>query len=215
MNSHTILSEITQPAEQLHTVSANGFTATVDAFARLESQEAIYFLSMTGTQTSVRAIAAAMLKGNPDPVFLSKGADIMGMSGNYFKCAVPHHTLGTWTIKTHRLPRTKATHILCYTKMAEANFEREGFVLIARYPEELPFLHHSFLDRRCPLPLHHNWANWLWRRAIENEEAIPLQSSGITGYYCYPHMDALRLDLEEAVRMKDPILNTEAITNAF
>jgi hypothetical protein len=43
---------------QLHTIRAAGFTATVDAFA--QDGEQLWFLSMLGSQQSVRAKSASI-----------------------------------------------------------------------------------------------------------------------------------------------------------
>ena len=51
---------------------------------------------------------------------------------------------------------------------------------------EAPGLHHRFLDRRSPLPLHRNWADWLWHRGLTEGEIVPLQSAGIAAYRCNP-----------------------------
>ena len=60
-------------------------------------------------------------------------------------------------------------------------------------------MHHRFLDKRSPLPLHRSWADWLWRRALAREEAVPLQSAGVVAYRCDPDAEALRDDLSVAV----------------
>ena len=60
-------------------------------------------------------------------------------------------------------------------------------------------LHHRFLDKRSPLPLHGSWADWLWARGIEQEEIVPLQSVGVSAYRCSPKAKQLREDLSDAV----------------
>ena len=73
--------------------------------------------------------------------------------------------------------------------------------MLAQSEEEAPALHHRFLDRRSPLPLHHTWAEWLWLRGLSNREIAPLQSSGITAYVCNPDGESLREDLSRAVAL--------------
>ncbi len=54
-----MLDTTTTPPERghdLYTISAGGFSATVDAFARDEWTEGLGFLSMLGSQTAVKAI---------------------------------------------------------------------------------------------------------------------------------------------------------------
>ncbi len=185
--------------DDLHTVSAGGFSATADAFARDADSGGLWFLSMVGSQTAVKAIWGSLLKQPPDVAHLIRGADGMALSGGYERCHVPPETVGTWTTKIARLPVSGGWHALVYTKLAEYAFERDGFLLLVKSEEEAPSLHHRFLDKRSPLPLHRSWADWLWRRALARDEAVPLQSAGVVAYRCDPDAEALRDDLSVAV----------------
>ena len=69
----------------------------------------------------------------------------------------------------------------------------------AQTEEDAPALHHRFLDKRSPLPLHGSWADWLWRRGLDNGEIVPLQSVGVSAYRCSPKAGKLREDLSGAV----------------
>ena len=186
-------------ADDLFTVSAGGFSATADAFARDPESGGLWFLSMVGSQTALKAIWASLLKQPPGPAHLIRGADGMALSGCYQHCHVPRETVGTWTTKIARLPVCGGWHGLVYTKLAEYAFERDAFLLLARSEEEAPALHHRFLDKRSPLPLHRSWADWLWRRALAKGETVPLQSEGVVAYRCDPDAESLREDLSVAV----------------
>ena len=48
--------------DDLYTISAGGFSATADAFARDPDSEGLWFLSMVGAQSALKAIWAALLK---------------------------------------------------------------------------------------------------------------------------------------------------------
>ena len=183
----------------LHTISAGGFSATVDAFARDEGTDGLWFVSMVGSQTALKAIWASLLKQPPEAAHLIKGADGMAFKGGYRRCVIPYETVGTWTTKIARLPVSGGWHALVYTKMAEFGFEKDSFLLLAQSEEEAPALHHRFLDKRSPLPLHGSWAGWLWERGLNNGEIVRLQSEGVTAYRCSPTDDKLRKDLSEAV----------------
>ncbi len=196
---HTGLDTI-DPAD-LHTVSAGGYSTTADAFARDPDSGDLWFLSMVGSQTALKAIWASLLKQPPEVAHLIKGADGAELSGSYLRCSVPYRTIGTWTTKIARLPVTGGWHAMVYTRLAEYGFERDDFLLIARSEDEAPALHYRFLDRRSPLPLHSTWASWLWRRGLRNGEIRPLQSAGITGYACSPDAEKLRDDLSDAVAL--------------
>ena len=200
--------------EDLFTISAGGFSATADAFARDDRTEGLWFVSMVGSQTALKAIWASLLKQPPDAAHLIRGADGMALHGGYQRCVIPYETIGTWTTKISRLPATGGYHALVYTKQAEYAFEKDSFLLLAQSPEEAPALHHRFLDKRSPLPLHDSWAGWLWERGIEEEEIVPLQSVGISAYRCSPKAKKLREDLSAAVASGGLTLAREGIAAA-
>ncbi len=202
--------------DQLYTISAGGFSATVDAFARDEQTEGLWFLSMLGSQTAVKAIWAALLKQPPEAAFLIRGADGLPHSGGYERCLVPEETIGTWTTKIARLPSSGGWQAMVYTKLAEFRFERDEFLLLAPDEDAAPALHRRFLDRRSDLPLPPDWADWLWRTGLRHETIVPLESVGIAAYRCVPNHDLLREELSGAVasgRLSLPKHTESAITN--
>ncbi len=202
--------------DQLYTISAGGFSATVDAFARDERTEALWFLSMLGSQTAVKAIWAALLKQPPEAAFLIRGADGLPHSGGYERCLVPEETIGTWTTKIARLPSSGGWQAMVYTKLAEFRFERDEFLLLAPDEEAAPALHRRFLDRRSDVPLPPDWADWLWQTGLRHETIVPLESVGITAYRCIPNHDLLRAELSQAVafgRLSLPKHTESATTN--
>ena len=173
--------------DDLFTVTAGGYSATADAFARDPDTEGLWFLSMVGPQTALKAIWASLLKQPPDPAFLIQGVPRAWPSPAATAAAsFPPPTIGTWTTKIARLPSSGGWHALVYTRMAEFAFERDSFLLLAPSEEEAPALYHRFLDKRSPLPLHHSWANWLWRKGLRDETIKPLQSVGVVAYWCAP-----------------------------
>ena len=185
--------------DDLFTISAGGFSATADAFARDPGSEGLWFLSMVGAQSALKAIWAALLKRPPESAHLLAGTDGLALSGGFHRCEIPGETLGTWTTKIARLPVSGGYHAMVYTRLAEYAFEREAFLLLAPSEAEAPALHHRFLDRRSPLPLHRSWADWLWRRGLAVNEIVPLQSAGVHAWRCHPDAGALREDLAAGV----------------
>ncbi len=183
----------------LYTISAGGFSATVDAFARDEKTDGLWFVSMVGSQTALKAIWASLLKQPPDTAHIIEGAEGVPLSGGYQRCVIPYETVGSWTTKIARLPVSGGWHALVFTKQAEFGFEKDSFLLLVQSEEDAPDLHHRFLDKRSPLPLHGSWAGWLWERGIDNGEIVPLQSVGISAYRCSPRAEELREDLSDAV----------------
>ena len=148
--------------EDLYTISAGGYSATADAFARDPDTGGLWFLSMVGPQTALKAIWASLLKQPPDTAHLIKGVEGMAFSGGYQQCQVPYHTVGTWTTRIARLPVSRGWHAFVYTRLAEFSFERDDFLLLAQDQADAPGLHHRFQDRRSPLPLHRSWREVAW-----------------------------------------------------
>ena len=181
----------------LFTISAGGFSATADAFARDPKAETLWFLSMVGSQTAVKAIWGSLLKQPPSPAHIIQGTEVL--SGSYEKCMVPYETRGTWTTKLTRLPVSGGWHAMAYTKWAEYAYDQENFLLLAPSEGDAPELHYRFLDKRSPLPLHPAWAGWLWDRGLAEKEIAPLQSHGVHAYRCSPRFKRLRESLSEAV----------------
>ena len=128
--------------EELFTITAGGFSATADGFARDDATDGLWFVSMVGSQTALKAIWASLLKQPPGTAHIIRGADGMALSGGYQRCVVPHETIGTWTTKIARLPVSGGWHALVYTKTAEYGFEKDSFLLLAQTA-----LH----DKRSPL----------------------------------------------------------------
>ena len=99
-----LATEHTLDPEALYTINAAGFSATADAFARDPHSQGLWFLSMVGSQTALKAIWASLLKQPPDVAHLIQGADGMALSGSYQRCGIPYGTVGTWTTKIAKLP---------------------------------------------------------------------------------------------------------------
>ncbi len=198
--------------DDLYTVSAGGFSATADAFARDPDSEGLWFLSMVGAQSALKAIWAALLKRPPESAHLLAGTDGLALSGGFHRCEIPGETIGTWTTKIARLPMSGGFHAMVYTRLAELAFERDAFLLLAPGEAEAPALHHRFLDRRSPLPLHRSWAQWLWQRGLASGEVSRLQSAGVAAWRCTPDAEALRDDLAAAVATGTLTLAPEGTT---
>ena len=65
--------------EDLYTITAGGFSATADAFARDDATDGLWFVSMVGSQTALKAIWASLLKQPPDTAHIIRGADGMAL----------------------------------------------------------------------------------------------------------------------------------------
>ncbi len=179
----------------LHTAAAGQFNATCDAFAMDEEQEHLYFLSLLGSQTAIKAMAAELMKQPPGTGFLQRGTPMHGIQLGYKSFKIPSHTTGTWTAKITRLPASRGYHGMVYTKTAEHGYDNNNFLLLARDQDELPDLYYRFLNKRSSLPMHPSWAPWLWGRAVRIHEAEKLTSAGVTAYWCMFNEELLKIDL--------------------
>ena len=185
----------------VYTVAAGGFGASADAFARDADMDELWFLSMVGPQTSLKAVWAALLKQPPDPASIYAGGGRALISHGVRLCRIPESTIGTWATKIKRLPVSGGWHALVYTRLAEFAHERDDFLLLIPWgaEEETATMHYRFLNARTAIPLHHSWADWLWRRGIDTLETRRLESVGLTAYRCIPSMSELREDVSAAV----------------
>ena len=95
--THTIDPEdpVSSTGQALFTITAGGFSATADAFARDDATDGLWFVSMVGSQTALKAIWASLLKQLPDVAHIIKGADGMALHGGYQRYHVPYETIGT------------------------------------------------------------------------------------------------------------------------
>ncbi|MGE0600657.1 MAG: hypothetical protein AB7J35_05195 [Dehalococcoidia bacterium] len=187
----------------LLTIRAGGFTATVDGCARGENE--LWFLSMLGHQQAVRAIWARLVKGEAG--FLSSTE----LGGKPMPLA--REAWGTWRFSGMRLPSGSAYHGLLIPEIAAYATDRPDFLLLVREQDDPAQLHFRFLAHRLDVPLHPSWAEWLWRRGLNNEEVQQLESVGLRAYRCRPQPEALRADISDAVRRRALVVETTGVAD--
>lgn len=187
----------------LLTIRAGGFTATVDGCARGGNE--LWFLSMLGHQQAVRAIWARLIKGEAG--FLSSTE----LGGEPTPLA--REAWETWRFTGTRLPSGSAYHGMLIPEIAAYATDRLDFLLLVREQDDAAPLHFRFLARRLDLPLHPSWAEWLWRRGLENEEVQELESVGLRAYRCRPQPEALRVGITDAVRRRALIVETTGVAS--
>ena len=161
--------------QDLHTIDAGGFSATVDAFARDETTDGLWFLSMVGSQTALKAIWASLLKQPPDVAHLIRAPtaclSLEATSGA--RCPTTPSAPGR-----RRSPGCPCPGVgmpSCIPKWRSSPSSETPSSSWPSRRRRLPALHQRFLDRRSPLPLHNSWAGWLWQRGIEDcGEIVPL-----------------------------------------
>jgi hypothetical protein len=183
-------------------LQAGGFSASVDAYALQADPDPsarsmrLWFLSLLGPQESVKALWARLVKGEMATLsFEEFGASRF--------CALAPEGPRAWRFYTANLRAAAAYHAMLVPEAALYARDRPDFLLLVRGPDEAPMLHYRFLNRRLDLPLHSDWASWLWDRALSTGEAIPLESTGLIAYRCAPNPEALAAALTSAVRRGD------------
>lgn len=209
----------------LYHVSANGFSATADAWVTEEAStgmDHLWFLSMVGSQASVRAIAAALVKQHPDSAILKRlwydgdpqshpdgaGYDEDGRSvaadGLPWTKFVTRYDAGDpWRMHVTRLSLTRACQAIIYSAKLEYNREDRDFILVGRPGEGLPVrLHYRFAVRRLGVPIHPDWDGWLWERGCSTGEIKPLPAAGVSAWSCSPSEEALRAAISQAVMFR-------------
>jgi len=187
----------------LLTIRAGGFTATVDGCARGGNE--LWFLSMLGHQQAVRAIWARLIKGEAGYLSSTElGGEPTPLAREAWR---------TWRFTGMRLPSGSAYHGMLSPEIAAYAGDRLDFLLLARDQDDAAQLHFRFLARRLDVPLHPSWAEWLWRRGLENEEVQELESAGLRAYRCRPQPEALRADISDAVRRRALVVDTTGVAS--
>lgn len=178
---------------------AGGFSATVDAFASEpdhgggDRQMRLWFISLLGQQQAVKALWARLIKGESGTLSFEE-------TGSAYFCALAPEGPRGWRFFTASLPAAAGYQGVLVPEAALFSTERSDFILLPRRPEEAASLHYRFINRRVDLPLHPDWAGWLWLRALRAGEAVSLQAQGLQAYRCAPSPEALAADLSGAVR---------------
>ena len=182
----------------LHTITCNGFSATVDAFAVDDTKSTIWFCSLLAGRDALIAITAAMMKSNPDQVHLVEGIE-NNITGEYHAYQIPPESAGTWTRQVTALRSGKGHHAMVYSRKAQPAFDSPDFLLLAHSEHRIPGMHYRSLDIRTHIPIHPGWTDWLWQRSLLKQESRQLNSHGIVAYHCNPDQESLQADITLAV----------------
>ena len=203
----------TEPAgigEDLFTINAAGYSATADAFARDPDTGGLWFLSMVGPQTALKAIWASLLKQPPDAAYIIRGIEGMALSvvatsaarspitpsapGPPASPACPPAGDGTRSC-TRAWPNSSSsgTTSCCWPRTRPT---RRGCTTAS-------------WTGAAPCPCTARWRDWLWRRGLDTGEIVPLESAGLLAYTCNPRGEELKADLSAAVAAGTLTLNSD------
>ena len=194
--------------------AAGGYSATADAFARDPDTGGLWFLSMVGPQTALKAIWASLLKQPPDTAHLIKGVEGMALSGGYQQCQVPSSHRGNLD-HPHRPPARKPG-------LARPRLHPAGGVQLraGRLPAAGPGPGRRAgaapplpgpAQPPAPAPLLAGLA--LAKRGLDTGETVPLESAGLLAYTCNPKGEELKADLSAAVAAGTLTLNATGTRN--
>ncbi|MHB0870662.1 MAG: hypothetical protein ACYC5J_14605, partial [Chloroflexota bacterium] len=147
---------------------------------------------LLGPQESVKALWARLVKGEVATLSFES-------LGNAHFCALAPEGPRAWRFFTANLRAAAAYHAILVPEAALYAGDRRDFLLLVRQPEEAPMLHYRFLNRRLDLPLHPNWATWLWERSLRSGEVVPLESRGLRAHRCIPNPEQLAEDISSAI----------------
>ena len=161
------------PGEALPTIECGKFTAHLDAFAwgkgRAYRQMDLWFLSLVGPQVALRALWARLLKGELATVLLD------GSHGRASFATLGPEGAGGWRARTAVLPSAGGHQLALFPDSSFFLTGKDDFTLVPpprghtrAAPQSV--LHYRYLNRRTDLPLHPEWADWLWARALRRPE---------------------------------------------
>lgn len=202
-----------EPLQPGYRLSCGGFQADIESVAFItdtkQENTRIWFLSAVGTQQSCRTIAAKMIKPTPDNAVLHPNqAAAREQWPWHFTTARDPDCPSPWTFTVKRLPETRAWHLIITPLIALYNRQEPQFLLLSPTRDEpepatLAALHYAYIDRRTREPVHRDWADWLWARALDRKEAVRLDGAGRPAWLCNPDMDLLASGISEAILQGD------------
>ena len=200
-----------EPDPPLYAVRTKGLTVHAETLA-LEPPKSrydiagIWFMSAVGSQTACKGVAANLLKSNPEPAIIAPNAALVALGQREY------HTAGRavqatekWSYKVAKLPRSGAWHLLIYNLAQLYDNGTIPFILLERTPDDpadAARLHHLYLSRRLPIPLHREWAGWLWERAKKKGEIKQLSGAGRKAWLCRPDEESIARELRTRLKGK-------------
>ena len=199
------------PAPPLYAVRTKGLTVHAETLAlelpknRYE-QVGIWFMSAVGSQTACRAVAANILKSNPEAAVVAPNEALMRTGRKeYYTAHRAAQAAEKWSYKIAKLPRSGAWHLLLYNLAQLHDNSAIPFILMEQRPgddADAARMHHLYLSRRLPLPLHRNWAEWLWKQGIKRSEIKELTGIGRRLWLCRPDEESIARGLGTQLRAK-------------
>ena len=192
----------------LQIASAKNFTAAVDAYAMQPSENvhgtpALWFISLLGAQSAVKAISASILKGPGEIIHLTPLDEDGEPVYNKSIFTARGKESGPWTRRILQLPGTRAWHCLVYPRQAEEPADDGSMLILGRKAgtgdADEAEIHLRKLNQAISIPVHASWAQWVWQRGQELDEINELDGSGIKAWVAMTDEDLLREEISQAV----------------
>ena len=106
-----------------------------------------------------------------------------------------------WRRRFKQLPLSKAWHTVLWDRRLEPGYPSNDFILVSAGKDQQPSQQHFIhIRHKLRIPIHANWAEWLWTRALAMNEATPLTATNINAWHCVPSPSLLKQDITEAVK---------------
>lgn len=205
----------TNTPRQSYFLTAEGFTAGVEAFA-LEPHRNyngeitdyyLHLLSLVGGQNALKALRAILRRPNPARLSMQSADPELAAGFGSRRCQLNPIGRSHWRHALNRLPQSGLWHLLLYPSSAlpdpdpnRSAEENRVFTLLSRNDRDPVDRYHLYVDRRTDLPIHPYWAGWLWSRGQVKNQTEPLESFGISAWQCRFVENELRDDLSAAVK---------------
>jgi hypothetical protein len=184
-------------------LSLGGYSAYVVSYAMEEDDRSkrsgnfrLWFVSLLGSQTDVKAIWARLLKGEVAQVTGHRRYKL-------FWATLATGDMKSWKSFRISLPTSAGYHLILVHEEVLCTSNNQSFILLSRPPAETADLHYRYLNHRLDVPLHPTWAKWLFARADGNGEAKQIEGLGVQAWKCLPYPDGIARDIGYAIRRGD------------
>lgn len=176
-------------------VFCHGALAVADSW-----KHRLRFLSIAGPREVVKGVFASILTGGGTSLELEQAPATSPWAHQTVAFAIPDPT--TLQTLTRRLPSGQV-HGLLFSKTAAAAHADIPFTMLLPHDHaaQAPLRLLTALDRRTDLPLHSDWANWLWTTGLAYGSIEPLEGFGPwAGWEIDLDPDALTESVQDAIR---------------
>jgi hypothetical protein len=172
------------------TTESGGFRAFVDGYVLTEYGASVCYLSVYGAVGAVQSLCASLVSGR-DVQLWAKGEFGTELHKKWGKVK--------YRMVSKRLPSKMLSMIVLIDEAVLSH--DQNFVIITREHDPVDLLYRN-LVHRSELPLHSDWAEWLWVTFKHFEWVTELPSCRMCGYKISFDDDELAEKIEQGIRSK-------------